>query len=393
MAENSKIQWTDHTFNPWWGCAKVSPGCTHCYAETFSRRTGADLWGAGKARRRTSVANWREPVKWDLKARGTLDICVHCNAPVLVMGMGVECGCGIYGTAPKTRRSRVFCASMADWLDADVQAEWLADLLDLIHKTPRLDWLLLTKRPEFWRPRMEAAVACGLGHADLWAREWLKGIAPRNVWIGTTVEDQKRADERIPALLQIPARVRFLSCEPLLEAVDLRRYLWSASIPCKCGVTFEAWQAEPCGGHRVCNCRGFAECDHYDPGTWSLACPSCGACICKAGFPEKQSEPSRGRFDIQRKGLNWHSPVDWVIVGGESGAMPRPFNLGWARSIVGQCQAAGVPVFVKQFGHRPIVEMKGSIPVILPLQDHKGGDWSEWPEDLRVRQFPRTRED
>lgn len=201
MGENSRIEWCDHTFNPWTGCTKVSPGCAKCYAETMSRRLPQlGRWGPGGERKRTSAANWRKPLSWNR----------------------------IAGAAGGPRyRPRVFCASLADWLDAEIPAQWLADLLDLIHATPHLDWLLLTKRPELWRERLAAALA----HAERLAppapgasmvRSWLyHGYAPANVWIGTTVEDQRRADERIPALVDIPARVQFLSCEPLLEQVNL----------------------------------------------------------------------------------------------------------------------------------------------------------------------------
>ena len=121
----------------------------------------------------------------------------------------------------------MFCASLADWLDPEIPTLWLADLLVLIDATPNLDWLLLTKRPELWRARMEEIAepfVAGDPHAHPGseiAYDWACGFPLANVWVGTTVEDQKRSDERIPALLSIPACVRFLSCEPLLSAIDL----------------------------------------------------------------------------------------------------------------------------------------------------------------------------
>jgi protein gp37 len=123
-------------------------------------------------------------------------------------------------------RPRVFCASLADWLDDEVPIEWLVDLLSLIHATEGLDWLLLTKRPENWKERIEAAADTLRGNDSKWPlmcllNWWIEGNAPRNVWIGTTVEDQERADIRIPDLLEIPAKVRFLSCEPLLGPLNL----------------------------------------------------------------------------------------------------------------------------------------------------------------------------
>lgn len=215
--KNSNIEWTDHTFNPWEGCTKVSPGCAHCYAEARDVRvTGGKHWGKGAPRRRTSEANWKQPLKWDRDARGEGPATLECPS------CGVrwhDCACGF-----AQRKPRVFCASLADWLDDEVPIDWLADLLDLIDRTPNLDWLLLTKRPENWLGRMEEAGEgfYGLDHTGGGvARQWLKGYAPSNVWLGTTVEDQTRADVRMPVLLSIPADVRFLSCEPLLGPVEL----------------------------------------------------------------------------------------------------------------------------------------------------------------------------
>ncbi len=113
----------------------------------------------------------------------------------------------------------VFSASLSDWLDHEVPAEWLAGLLATVARTPNLDWLLLSKRPNMWRERLEAAAP--LCKAEAFVRGWLDGHAPANVWVGTTTEDQQRADERIPSLLEIPARVRFLSCEPLIGPIFL----------------------------------------------------------------------------------------------------------------------------------------------------------------------------
>lgn len=214
--ENSEISWCDHTHNHWEGCTKVSPGCAHCYAEARDKRfTGGRHWGAGAPRRLTSLANRNKPRRWNRAAAEALkDHSQECAKDI------------IYGQHVKPpARPRVFCSSLADWLDHEVPVEWLAELLALIHETPHLDWLLLTKRPQNWLPRMLAVAAAepgpslsGLGE---FIGRWIQGERPANVWIGTTVEDQKCANERIPALLKIPARVRFLSCEPLLGYVDL----------------------------------------------------------------------------------------------------------------------------------------------------------------------------
>lgn len=180
MGDTTGIEWTDHTFNPWWGCVRVSPACEHCYAETFAARFGVQ-WGVKAERKPASEKVWAAPLRWNRAAEKA----------------GV--------------RARVFCASMADVFedrrDLDAARE---RLFALIEATPWLDWQLLTKRPE--------AVM------RLVPERWKR--LPPNVWIGTTVEDQRRANERIPHLLQIPADVRFLSCEPLLGPVNLHSALY-----------------------------------------------------------------------------------------------------------------------------------------------------------------------
>ncbi|RQR56384.1 phage Gp37/Gp68 family protein [Burkholderia sp. Bp9140] len=180
MGKDSRIEWTHHTFNPWWGCVKVSAACDHCYAETWAKRLGEGLWGPHTPRRFFSDAHWKEPLKWDKDA-----------------------------ARDKVRR-RVFCASMADVFEnrPDLVDE-RRRLLDLIAQTPNLDWLLLTKRIHLVRKQLP------------------KGYDfPKNVWLGTTVEDQATAHKRIKHLLEFSSpSVRFLSCEPLLSAVDLSPYL------------------------------------------------------------------------------------------------------------------------------------------------------------------------
>src|SRR5258708_600677 len=178
MAENSKIEWTTHTFNPWIGCQKVSPGCDHCYAEAMmDHRWGKVKWGPHGERKRTSEANWRKPLAWAKAARGT------------------------------GKRPRVFCASLADVFDNQAPTGARAELFNLIRATPELDWLLLTKRPENIRKMLP----------DNWGRGW------PNVWIGTTCEDQKHFDRRYPLIREIPAAVHFISYEP---AIGPLAYLW-----------------------------------------------------------------------------------------------------------------------------------------------------------------------
>lgn len=280
MGEITKIAWTDHTFNPWLGCTKVSAGCANCYAETLmDKRYGRVKWGKGNPRVRTSKSNWNLPLRWDRAAKAE----------------GV--------------RRRVFCASLADVFDADVPWGWRNDMFVLIQKTPNLDWQLLTKRPENVVPMVTQIGDHWLGNA------WLP-----NVWIGTSVEDQANADLRILSLIAIPGRVRFLSVEPLLGPVNLVPWL--------------------------------------PP---QLVCPSW---------------PVDSRY-----------PLNWVIVGGESGPGARPCNVGWIRSVVRQCRGAGVPCFVKQLGSN--VEDYSGECNLREIHHPKGGDPSEWPEGLRVREFPR----
>lgn len=285
MSANSKIEWTTHTFNPWIGCTKVSPGCLNCYAETQNelRKWNPAGWGKGVPRKRTSENYWKQPLKWNRDveaAQRDLDKRRQISDP--------------HNQQPeiwRAARPRVFCASLADWLDDEVPVEWLADLLVLIHATPNLDWMLLTKRPQNFGPLL-ADVLVHLVKVDHgepeafadWLWSWEGGEPPHNVWIGTTVEDQQRADERIPELVSIPARVRFLSCEPLLGAVDL------------------GW---PVVGH-----------------------------------PTREKAP-------KWVGDNF---IDLVICGGESGPSARPMHPDWARSLRDQCVHAGVPFFFKQWG-------------------------------------------
>jgi protein gp37 len=172
MGFNSSIEWTTHTFNPWWGCTKVSDGCRNCYAEALSNRYGHSVWGAGKPRRLMSDAHWQAPLGWDADAKRT------------------------------GRRARVFCASMADVFEEQAPPGQLVRLWDLIRLTPSLDWQLLTKRPH----RITESLP----------PDWGSGYS--NVWLGTSVEDQ-RVINRVRELSAVPAVVRFLSVEPLLGPI------------------------------------------------------------------------------------------------------------------------------------------------------------------------------
>lgn len=180
MAENSKIEWTDHTFNPWVGCTKISPGCDHCYAERWAKRSGLVEWG--KARRLTSAAAWQKPIK-------------------------------LHAAIPEGETQLMFCASLADVFDNEVEPMWRHRLFALIRSTPRLNWLLLTKR---------------IGNVKaMLPSDWytnVPGVSKfhgyPNVWLGISVVNQEEAERDIPKLLAIPAAIRFLSCEPLLGPIN-----------------------------------------------------------------------------------------------------------------------------------------------------------------------------
>lgn len=360
MAENTKIEWCDHTFNPWRGCQKVAPGCANCYAETMSKRNPGTLgiWGPNGTRVVASEAMWRKPLDWNAAAK-------------------------IAGTRP-----RVFCASLADVFEEwqggvkdaqgrslhDAKAwgqsgEWIgvanmligkslirlddvrARLFRLIDATPNLDWLLLTKRPENVRRMWPAYQNDGNGTRDYSPRVdgvMHGGLRMDNVWLGTSVANQEDASRNIPELLNcrdLAAKV-FLSVEPLIGPAMLTNWMDEAGV------------------------------FHHSQGV----------------------------------------DVDWVIVGGESGHHARPCNVDWIRSIVRQCKEVGVPCFVKQLGTMPlarcpacygrsspiqVTEVGGTTfsanvcpggcrdgVVRAPIRDRKGGDPFEWPKDLRVREFP-----
>jgi len=269
MGQNSKIEWCDHTFSPWVGCTRVSPACDHCYAEAWARRTGQPQLWQGELRR-TSPANWRQPHLWNRKAE--------------------QAG----------RRARVFCASLADVFDNQAPDEWRNDLFRMIGATPHLDWLLLTKRPQNAAKYLASQDAYDAGNAGR--------IEPNawplpNVWLGTTAENQAEADRRIPHLLASPARLRFLSCEPLLGPVDLT------------GIY------------------------HAETMTDALE-----------GMSENNVIEMADRFVAVNPTYSRHGCIHWVIVGGESGPGARPMHPDWARSLRDQCAAAGVPFFFKQWG-------------------------------------------
>lgn len=258
MGRNTPLVWTDHTFNPWVGCGKVSPGCDHCYAEVWGKRSGLVGWGAAAPRRRTSEANWRTPLAWDREA------------------------------AARGARRRVFCASLADVFDNAIEPLWRADLWALIRATPNLVWMLLTKRPQN-APSMLPA-------------DWGPGYA--NVWLGVTAENQEEANRRLPLLAALPARLRFLSCEPLLGPVELGAAGWD----------------------RCPSCRGAGAKEEGE----NDACWLCPACL--------------------GSGHSARPAIGWILAGGETGGGARPMDPAWARSLCRQCEEAKIPFLFKQNG-------------------------------------------
>lgn len=350
----SKIEWTDRTWNPARGCSRVSEGCRNCYAETIAARfsaPGAPF--AGFAERTKSGPRWT----------GRVD---------LIPGKLAE---------PLSWRQpqRVFVNSMSDLFHEALPFEDIAAVFGVMAATPYITFQILTKRPERmlqwfeWIAEqgleLEAAVgvkptsgspvpgACATfsGEETLGSKGWRAALNASwpllNVWPGVSAENQATADERIPLLLRCPAAVRFVSYEPALGPVDFTR-LRSAG--------HSGW------------IDALGKREHRGP-----------ACF----------ERDTG--------------IDWLIVGGESGPGARPFDIAWARSSIEQCKAAGVPVFVKQIGAHPFATggcygvfpnrpsqkatdqgPGGKVGWTFRLRDRKGGDMSEWPEDLRVREFP-----
>lgn len=369
----TSIEWTDHSVNPIKFqlalatgpvlvnmCTLCSAGCKNCYADTITGR----FWP---------------------KEAGPYP---GYTADALKMGEFVIDDRKLQEVLRRRKPTKYFWCDMTDMFHPSVPFDLVDRCFAVMALTPQHTHQILTKRPErmaeyFTRDggavyaiaRDMVDSGCGPDVRKCWenkprylgkraidgvvfesrsswdaaysARQaWNDNDGPRplpNVWIGTSVENQAASDERIPDLLRCPAAVRFLSVEPLLGPVDLK--------------------------HGV----GVME---YVDGSTKPAVFNYLTCV---------------------------PGIDWVIVGGESGRGSRPCNIEWIRSIIGQCKAAGVPCFVKQLGADPtyfddgsgaggmIHEFRLQSPDYQEIKDRKGGDWSEWPEDLRVREFPEDR--
>ena len=363
MGDRSAIPWTDATWNPIRGCSRVSEGCRNCYAERIAARfSGPGQPYEGLATMTPSGPRWSGKVEL---VESALDLPLRWRKP-----------------------RRVFVNSMSDLFHEQVPDDWIDRVFSVIALAPQHTFQVLTKRPERMRAYLSDAATRGriakttdryavvravekMGEPRIEVRpgsseeqtchrdgdprnnalpnlrwgdqseNWIDrnrhegrggGWPLDNVWAGVSVEDQATADERIPLLLQTPAAVRWVSYEPARGPVDFRLFLD----------------------------RGAA---------------------------------------VETRGL------DWLVIGGESGPRARPFALAWARRAIAQCRAAGVPMFLKQLGNDPYfgmddrsdwpagvrVEWSGhGVGTGRPcLRDRKGADMAEWPEDLRVREFPR----
>lgn len=382
----TNIEWTDETWNPTRGCKPVSPGCLNCYAQRSAiRQVNAGYAGL--------VQIGKRGPQWTGEGRfieDALDLPLRWRRP-----------------------RRVFVDSMSDLFFEKFTNEEIAAVFAVMALAPRHTFQVLTKRPARARewfawaeaewPKLHSLTAIqemrARGHGPdsnvvlTYARgervlEELRRVeddfaAPwplPNVHLGVSVENQAAADERIPLLLQTPAAVRFLSVEPLLGPVDLSRWLAVVCSCARCG-------AESDGLHDFC--------------------PECKTDNLVTLWGARQLERMRTgeRYENGVQPDDDGPGLDWVIVGGESGPGARPCDVAWIRSIVEQCRAADVACFVKQLGAASIVSSQAQFSMLAPigdptrwgrieipmvLKDRKGGDPAEWPEDLRVRQFPEA---
>ena len=275
MGEHTAIEWTDATWNPWIGCTKISPACQNCYAERDMKRFGRDF----SKITRTSDKTFNSPLKWK---------------------------------EPK----KIFVCSWSDFFHADVYPPDRDEVINnIILKCPQHTFILLTKRPE---------------NISMLASRFPGGKYPDNIWLGVTVENQEQADKRIPLLLNSQAKLKFLSCEPLLGPLDITRYIGHNTHECKCGFHDTELDLHPQNDRMFC-----AECGQY----------------CKT---------NRG--------------IDWVIVGGESGPHARPMHPDWVRSLREQCKGSNTPLMFKQWGEwSPLSLFPGSIEACRDYKDFEDG--------------------
>jgi len=327
----TSIEWTDKSWNPWKGCSAVSPGCAHCYAEAMAKRLKG-MGAPGYADVIGGNGRWSGKLKL---AEKTLEAPLRWRKP-----------------------SRVFVNSMSDFFHEDAPDSWRDRAFAVMTLASRHTFQILTKRADLMRGYFEKP-----GRSDL-IRQCARLTAPEwpsdfpwplpNVWLGVSVEDQRRADERVPQLLATPAAVRWLSCEPLLVPVDLTPWIGP-------------WR----------------DCDYFAARPSAIQLRE-GIITCS------RPENSSGKCQKGWCPFGFIGGIDWVVVGGESGHLARGMNVEWARSIVRQCREAKVPVFVKQLGARPFfVAPNGEPTPWIMNKGNRKGEWSEyWPEELRVREWP-----
>jgi protein gp37 len=390
----SKIQWTEETWNPVVGCTPVSPGCLNCYAATLAPRLAAmgQPQYAGLTVRMTDTRG---------DTRAVFNGTVRCVDEALDKPLR------------RKKPTMYFVCSMGDLFHKAVPFEFIDRVFAVMALCPQHTFQVLTKRPERMAEYLNQPASLAFRRvcaaiSDMGYRPTTGTWPLAHVWLGTSAEDQTRLDERVPHLLRCPAAVRFLSCEPLLGALEL-----ADTLKAKTRV------------HMCLNVRGAIRNRSFDgfnhPG----------------GQPMTRSEAENALFDLHAKGVKviplgecddfddqtgcrgHRTPgIDWVIVGGESGVHARPCRVGYVRNVVRQCREAGVPVFVKQLGAvvwdrndagfcgdpsdawdenktRGVIfdpENDATVyqgkPVRVLLHDRKGGDMDEWPADLRVREMP-----
>ena len=304
----SNILWTTETWNPIVGCSAISPGCDNCYARS-----------AAQSPRLQQFPQYQKVKDWD----GTVSFAEN----QLLKPLGWRKG------------RKVFVCSMSDLFHVNVLDEWIDRIFAVMVLCPQHTFQVLTKRPQRMMKYIQEAEKriqlAAIALADSVNRGSFMWQYPLpNVWLGTSTENQETANQRIPYLIKTPAAVRFLSCEPLLESIDL-----SAHLPIEWSELAEDWIES---------------------------------------FPGAEA---------------YEKKLHWVIVGGESGTNARPCHLDWLRSIVSQCKSGKVAVFVKQLGSVAIDSNDYIVDVAvnnfkLKLKDRKGGDIDEFSDDLKVRDFP-----
>lgn len=322
--KETKIEWTDSTWNPLRGCSRVSEGCRNCYAENMAARF------SGKVIKTDDSGTYEDPLPYHGLATMTSDGPRWTGKVVLVKNK-------LSDPLRWKRPRRIFVNSMSDLFHESVPDEWIDQIFAVMALSPQHTFQVLTKRAD----RMHEYFGDSGYGGERWTKVWNarlpmcgKPVPPMpwplsNVHLGVSVENQEAADERIPLLFATPAPIRWISAEPLLEEINIRSWL------------------------------------------------------------------------LRSADLN----IDWAVVGGESGPGARNFNLEWAGSLIEQARNANVPIFVKQMGSRPRVsnanlfdwplttmlygEGQEAAGARVAFANKKGGDMSEWPESLRVREFPK----